>query len=224
MTNEEIQKIIDLHKLCYRLKNTLRTGWINWQVKGVRVESIAEHIFGCCMLAVGLYSTTKPNIDINKVITMIMLHETEEIIIGDITMFDLEQLKTKREKGREAVMTIFKDFPNSNHFVDIIEEFEANETLEAQFAKQCDKMEADLQARLYEGNYDIDSVEDRFFADIRTIDAINNGYDTVSEQFLQNDMHLYKNEFKEIADYLQQIETKEKVNYSVMTNRFEGDK
>ena len=223
MTNEEMQKIIDLHKLSCKLKKTLRTGWINWQVNEERVESVAEHIFGCCMLAVGIYSTKKLDIDINKVITMIMLHETEEIIIGDITMFDFKELQTKQQDGRQAVLSIFKDFPNSQHFLDIIEEFEANETKEAKFAKQCDKFEADLQARLYEGHYNIDKVQDRFFVDTRTIEAINNGYDTVSEQFLQNDYHIYENEFKELADYMAKVEKQEKSNYNIMKNRFGGE-
>ena len=223
MTIEEINNIINLHKLSCRLKKTLRKGWLNWCVSEDRIESVAEHIFATSMLAVGIYSTTKPDIDINKVITMIMLHETEEIIIGDITMFDLEQLKTKKQDGRQAVLSIFKDFSNSNHFLQIIEEYENRQTKESIFAHQCDKLEADLQARLYEGHYDIDNVEDRFFEDLRTIKAIDNGFDTVSEQFLQNDMHLYTNEFKEIADYLEKLETEEKVNYNIMKNRFKGE-
>lgn len=220
MTEEEFKKVLELHTLSCRLKNTLRTGWKNWQVEGVRVESVAEHIYSMSMLAVGMYSLKKSDLDINKVITMIMLHETEEILIGDITMFDFERLKTKKEKGREAVLEIFKGFPNSHHFVDIIAEFEENITPEAQFAKQCDKMEADLQARLYEGHYNIDAVEDKFFKDERTIEGINNGYNTVSEQFLQNDMPRYSGEFKEFADYLQKLELTEKGKYNKMENRF----
>ena len=220
MTDIEFRRILDLHELCCRLKKTLRTGWINWQVRDDRIESVAEHIFGTCMLAVGVFSTEKFDIDINKVITMIMLHETEEIIIGDITMFDYEKLKTKKIDGHQAVLEVFKDFPNAEHFLSIIEEFEANKTPEARFAKMCDKFEADLQARLYEGKYAISDVEDRFFKDQRTIDEINAGYDTVSEQFLQNDMPRYDGVFKEMADYLKYIEKQEKANYNRMENRF----
>lgn len=220
MTKEEFIKLLDLHELCCRLKKTLRTGWINWQVEDDRVESIAEHIFGVCMLAVGIMSTENLNLDSNKVITMLMLHETEEIIIGDITMFDYEKLKTKKIDGRQAVLEIFKDFPNAQHFLSIIEEFEANSTPEARFAKQCDKFEADLQARLYEGKYAIDKVDDRFFKDPRTIEAINAGFNTVSEQFCQNDKPKFDGIFLQMANYLQDIEKQEKTNYNTMGNRF----
>ena len=80
-----------------------------------------------------------------------------------------------------------------------------------------------MQARLYEGHYNIDKVQDRFFVDTRTIEAINNGYDTVSEQFLQNDYHIYENEFKELADYMAKVEKQEKSSYNIMKNRFGGE-
>ena len=220
MTKQEFEAILNLHALSCKLKNTLRTGWLNWKLENVRVESVAEHIFSTSMIAVGFLATIKHNLDINKIITMIMLHETEEIIIGDITLFDFEALKTKKEKGRQAVIDIFKDFPNADHFMAIIEEYEDNKTPEAKFAKQCDKLDANLQARLYEGNFNIAKVEDRFFKDSRTIEAINKGYDTVSEQFLQNDIEKYSDDFLQFAKFIEDLELKEKDNYNKMNNRF----
>ena len=220
MTKQEFESIVNLHTLSCKLKNTLRKGWLNWKVENVRIESFAEHIFSTCMIAIGFLATIEHNLDINKIITMIMIHETEEIIIGDITMFDFEELKTKKEKRRQAVLEIFKDFPNAEYFIDIIEEYEGNETPEAKFAKQCDKLDADLQARLYEGNYNLAKVEDRFYQDYRTIDAINNGFDTVSEQFLQFHINKYSDDFLDFAKHLENLELSEKDNYNKMKNKF----
>ena len=66
--NEECEKILKFYFLSNKLKNTLRTGWKYWAVEGVRVESIAEHVFGTLMLAVSIYSHSKEyeDIDIEK--------------------------------------------------------------------------------------------------------------------------------------------------------------
>ena len=220
MNKNEFDKILNLHTLSCRLKNTLRTGWKNWQVEGVRIESVAEHIFSTCMLAVAFCATGKIEVDVQRLITMIVLHETEEILIGDITMFDYDELKTKKEKGRQAVLEIFKDFPNADEFLSIIEEYEARQTKEAIIAKQIDMLDADLQARLYEGHFNIEKVEVRFFKDDRTINAVNQGIDTVSQQFLHNDIPSYIGEFKEFAEFLDELEHKEKEHYNKMKNRF----
>ena len=95
-----------------------------------------------------------------------------------------------------------------------------HETPEAKFAKQCDKLDADLQARLYEGNYNLAKVEDRFYQDYRTIDAINNGFDTVSEQFLQFHINKYNADFLDFAKHLENLELSEKDNYNKMKNKF----
>ena len=75
----DAQKIIDLYFVTNKLKNVLRQGWLNWQVEGVRIESIAEHIYGTLMLAVSICANTNQDIDLNKVALMLALHEVEEI-------------------------------------------------------------------------------------------------------------------------------------------------
>lgn len=133
MKEEDLLKIIKLHELTCKLKTTLRQGWLCWKVEDVRIESIAEHIFGTCMLAMGIYAAQKSDIDINKVFVMLVLHETEEIIIGDLTPFDIDKNKTKKIDGRNAVLKIFEGFSNAQCFIDIIEEFEEGKTKEASF-------------------------------------------------------------------------------------------
>ena len=43
MTKEE--KVVNYYVLCNKLKNVIRTGWLDWKVKGKRIESVAEHIY-----------------------------------------------------------------------------------------------------------------------------------------------------------------------------------
>lgn len=206
MNDKQLENIINLHKITCKLKTTLRQGWLSWKVEDVRIESIAEHIFGTCMLAIGIYSTEKIDLDISRVITMLVLHETEEIIIGDLTPFDTEKLKTSKVDGRKAVLEIFKDFPNSKYVLDIIQEFEDNQTKEAKFALFCDKFEADLQSKLYEGHYNLEKVDNHILNDERMIALNKKGFNKVSQYFLQNDKPRYTGVFLELANKLEKLE------------------
>lgn len=58
------------------------------------------------------------------------------------------------ESVAEAVHNILKDLINGKQIEELYIEFEAHETKESIFAYQCDKLECDLQCKLYdEENY-----------------------------------------------------------------------
>ena len=205
--NEECEKILKFYFLSTKLKNTLRTGWKYWAVEGVRVESIAEHVFGTLMLAVSIYSHSKEyeDIDIEKVALMLALHETEEILIGDITMFDYDGTKTKKEAGRKAVLELFKD-SETDKFLKLIEEFEQGETKEAKFAYMCDKLEADLQAYIYRDNFNMSKVNPTCLKDERIKEMIKKGLDRPDKFFLDSDKGKYSGVFSDIANKLEKLE------------------
>ena len=77
------QNVIEFYMLCNKLKNIVRTGWLDWGVDRKRVESIAEHVYGTQMLAISMWSEFGYNIDIKKVLTMLAVHELEDTVIGD---------------------------------------------------------------------------------------------------------------------------------------------
>ena len=141
MNKEE--KVIRYYVLCNKLKNIIRTGWKDWNVKKERVESVAEHIFGVQMLAIAMKSEYQYEVDIMKVILMLAVHELEEIYIGDLTQFQM----TKEEKvkiGHEAVAKVLDGLIDKERILNIIIEFDERRTKEADFAYHCDKMECDL--------------------------------------------------------------------------------
>ena len=82
------KKIMQYYMLTYKLKDLVRSGWKFWHVKKERLESVAEHIYGTCMLAIGIWSETLPQVNLAEVLMTLAIHETEEIIIGDLTPFD----------------------------------------------------------------------------------------------------------------------------------------
>lgn len=143
------QNVIEYYVLCNKLKNIIRTGWLDWKVKRKRIESVAEHIYGTQMLALAIYSEYKYEIDIKKVILMLALHELEEIKIGDLTPFQITK-EEKKKIGKKAVKDIIKNLNIKEDIDKIIDEFDERITKEALFAHHIDKLECDLQCKLYD--------------------------------------------------------------------------
>lgn len=147
--DEKIKTILDYYILTNKLKDVIRSGWKAWGVKRERVESIAEHVYGTCMLAVAIWSETLPEVNLSEVLMMLALHETEEIVIGDITPFDDEPKQKIKSAGEKAVLAIFEKLIAKDVFFKLIHDFDTMATKEANFARKCDKLEADIQARIY---------------------------------------------------------------------------
>lgn len=146
---DKAKTVIDFYVLCNKLKNVIRTGWKDWGVKRNRVESVAEHIYGVQMLAIAMWSQFQYNVDIRKVILMLAVHELEEVIIGDLTQFQIDK-ETKAKIGHRAVKEILSQLGSGQDIVELILEFDERRTDEAKFAYQCDKLECDLQCKLYD--------------------------------------------------------------------------
>lgn len=143
------ENIINYYVICNRLKNIIRTGWKDWNVKRDRIESVAEHIFGTQMLAIAMKSEYQYDVDIMKVIFMLAVHELGEAVIGDLTQFQIsKQVKEKLE--HEAVHRILGDLLDGNQIEQLFLEFDSHNTKESIFAYQCDKLECDLQSKLYD--------------------------------------------------------------------------
>lgn len=84
----KITNSLKFYLLATELKDKVRSGWKIWHVNKERLESVAEHIYGTCILAIALDSEFELGLDLSKVIFMLVLHELEEVIIGDLTPFD----------------------------------------------------------------------------------------------------------------------------------------
>ncbi len=140
--------VINFYIICNRLKHLIRSGWKQWSVQGDRLESVAEHVYSTQMLALAMYSEFKYDIDIRKVILMLAIHELEETIIGDLVFFEITE-EEKARIGHEAVSKILSPLASGNKIKELIYEFDEKTTPEAKFAFFCDKLECDLQCKLY---------------------------------------------------------------------------
>lgn len=154
--------IVKIYNTVAKLKELPRAGWGKWQVKRERLESVAEHIFGTCLLAMLIDSEFAPEVDINRVLKMLVLHELDELVIGDITPYDgVRDYQKTKQLGKNSAVDILSDLVKADEHTGLVQEYNRGESPEAKFAKQCDKLEAVLQAKLYDSETDIFSLENR---------------------------------------------------------------
>ena len=198
------QNVIKFYNTTNTLKTLIRKGWLNWHVKAERVESVAEHVYATQMLALAMYSEYKYELDIQKVLYMLAIHELEETIIGDLTFKDIS--KEEKEKiGHEAVENILKDLLSGEEIKKLIFEFDAKETNEALFAYHCDKLECDLQCKLYDEANLVD-LKDQLESDNHnknTIERMKKGEITWSYAWMNHDRPYFEKDqnFLEVLDY-----------------------
>ena len=199
------QKVVNYYVVCNRLKNVIRTGWKTWHVQRNRIESVAEHIFGVQMLAIAMKSEYQYDVDLLKVIYMIAIHELGEITIGDLTQFEIP-LKEKEKIEHEAVHKILGDLLDGKEIENLFLEFDSHATKEAMFAYQCDKLECDLQCKLYdeEGCVDLNNQEGNISLNNQRVQSLLEIEDSWSTMWLKFDQEIYpfdKN-FKAVSNYV----------------------
>lgn len=210
MEENKVEKALRFYLLATTLKDKIRSGWKVWNIQRERVESVAEHIYGVCILAVSIDSEYDLNIDLSKTVMMLLLHEIEEIIIGDLTPFDKITQEQKRKIGKKAVEEVLESLDKKTKYFELIEEFEQMETKESIFAKMCDKLEADIQSKIYceENCLNLSKKENaNLLKDERIAKLMKQGAKTIADLFIENDREIYTEKvFEEIADYIKEKE------------------
>lgn len=112
-----------------------------------RCENDAEHSWHLAMMAIVLADHSNSEIDLLKVLKMVLIHDIVEIDTGDIFLYDTTQSHTNTEAELIAAKRIFGLLPTeqAKEFIAIWEEFEEGVTDEAMFASSMDKFEPLLQ-------------------------------------------------------------------------------
>ena len=131
------RKYIEFLNVIEKLKCNTRHSWTS----SGRRESVAEHSWRLAVMAM-LCAHEYPELDINKVIKMCLVHDFGEAITGDIPAF----LKTdENEKTEEkAIETLLELLPDceKEELSSLFEEMNALETKEARLYKALDNIEA----------------------------------------------------------------------------------
>ena len=203
MSKEE--NVIRYYVLCNKLKNLIRTGWKDWNVKSNRLESVAEHIYGVQMLAIAMASEYNYDINLSRVIMMLAVHELEEIFIGDLTLFEISS-EEKEKIGHEAIEKVLSSLANKDEIKSLIIEFDERKTNESRFAYYCDKLECDIQSKIYDEKDCVDlnhQSNNKSFNDPEVQKLLNSGmsWSDMWLTFSQN-RYNYDENFMSVSNYV----------------------
>ena len=110
---------------------------------GERKENDAEHAWHMAIMALILSEYANEEIDVLRTISMILIHDVVEIDAGDTYAYDENGKKSQREREVKAAERLFGMLPKDQavKFRNLWEEFEAQETKEAKFARTMDNIQ-----------------------------------------------------------------------------------
>lgn len=120
-----------------------RIGRQTYLSDGIRKENDAEHSWHLALMAILLQEHSNQELDVLKVITMVLIHDMVEIDAGDTYAYDEAAHATKRDREVAAAERIFGILPQDQkeYFRQLWEEFEQYETPEAKFAHMLDNFQ-----------------------------------------------------------------------------------
>ncbi|KMQ50594.1 Metal dependent phosphohydrolase [Chitinispirillum alkaliphilum] len=126
----------------------------NVVIDGSRQENSAEHSWHIALMAIVLseYSDSK-EIDLLRVLKMLLIHDIVEIDTGDTFLYDCEANKTKGEKEYATANRVFGLLPEitKREFMSLWQEFEKRETADARFAAALDGLQPLMNHLLSKG-------------------------------------------------------------------------
>lgn len=123
-----------------RLKGILRQTRV---LDGARQENSAEHSWHLALCAVVLADHAPPEVDLPRVLRMVLVHDVVEIDAGDAFCYDPAANVGKEARERLAATRIFGLLPaeQGDEFRALWEEFEAGATPDARFAVALDRLQ-----------------------------------------------------------------------------------
>jgi putative hydrolase of HD superfamily len=137
---KQIEFIKEVDKLKYILRKTKLFG-------SDRNENDAEHSWHLALMSIVLAEHANFQMDLLKVIKMLLIHDIVEIDAGDTFIYDTQKSHDNTAEEREAAKRIFGLLPEqqADEFIAVWEEFEEQQTNEAKFARTMDRLEPLLQ-------------------------------------------------------------------------------
>lgn len=133
---QQMQFLVEVDKV----KNIFRQTYL---ADALRKENDAEHSWHLALMAVLLKEYAKEEVDLQKVIPMVLIHDLVEIDAGDTYAYDEKAVLTKKDREMQAAQRIFGMLPEEQReqMQSLWEEFEAYETEDAIFAHMLDNVQ-----------------------------------------------------------------------------------
>ncbi|XP_061935621.1 5'-deoxynucleotidase HDDC2 [Apis cerana] len=155
----DIEKLQEFMELVGRLKHMKRTGWVLKNVPDP--ETIAGHMYRMAMFS---FLVDNENLDKVKIMQMALIHDLAECIVGDITPSCGIPSEIKHKLEDEAMEDICKLLGDRGPMIlEIFREYEKQESPEAKYVKDLDRLDLIMQAYEYEKRDNIPGKLEEFF-------------------------------------------------------------
>ena len=144
---QQIQFIIEIDKL----KQVVRQTYIT---DASRRENSVEHSWHLAVMAMVLAEhANDSDIDLSRVIKMVLIHDIVEIDAGDTFLYDDKRTESKSERELAAADRLFNLLPadQADIFRKLWDEFEARQTKDAKFAFALDRFQPVLHNVITKG-------------------------------------------------------------------------
>lgn len=126
-----------------KLKSVVRASRLH---DGSRFENSAEHSWHVMLFALVLADQAGSDVDVGRVLKMLLLHDIVEIDAGDTPIHGAVDAAAQEQGERAAADRLFGLLPEDQkeEFRALWEEFEAASTPDAIFAKSVDRMQTPI--------------------------------------------------------------------------------
>lgn len=106
-----------------------------------RYENSAEHSWHVCLSALMLKDYANDEINIDRVIKMLLIHDLGEIDAGDTIIYESEthEVKDKEAAGLKRILDLLPE-GEADQYMQLWYEFEQGETADARYAKAIDRV------------------------------------------------------------------------------------
>lgn len=128
---------------CREIDKEKQIGRQTYLADGSRKENDAEHAWHMAVMTLLLSEYSNEEIDVLRTISLLLIHDLVEIYAGDTYAYDETGKQSQREREEQAADRLFGMLPEDQgrYMRDLWEEFEAEETREAKFARTMDHIQ-----------------------------------------------------------------------------------
>ncbi|MCL1993343.1 MAG: HD domain-containing protein [Spirochaetes bacterium] len=182
--HERLEKQLNFIIEIDKVKNIVRRSRL---FDGSRFENDAEHSWTICVMALLLKEYSDFSINLERVLSMLLIHDIVEIDAGDTFLYASERpnAHADEKKAAERIFGLL-DEDQRNYFMELWEEFEAGETNDAKFASVFDRLEPLMQNYILEG-------------------AGWKSHNVTYDMVIEKNKHIIENASKEIWDFVLKV-------------------
>lgn len=161
----DYNKILDFYIENLKLEEVNRKGWELREVPAKRMESDSDHIFQTMVLASTLARELEIDVDMGRLLEMLLFHEVGEIVFGDVAMVEdgYKEFKQNEKVGAKKIFDCLSP-EVSDYYYSLWKEMDEKSTPLGKFAYLIDKVDAVIKAGIYEEKYSVEGLFEEFYS------------------------------------------------------------